>query len=227
MYGLGMDWQMLLCFLALLTHLSLPPACLFVLLSHIIACSDSFELTRLHRVSVGPILLGDLKEGSSRELTRREVEALYKRCLPLDPLCPTLHQVRYTLRYCLLRAKHRIGADTSSSQPPPAECCNNIVQENGEMDATPGQSPQKLGAGLSSGSAGGLAREERLGRAVRNILDFAKRDLHETVEGPEEDCDAPEFCAEDGESLRRARAVPPNEEHMLCGYRSSQIERGE
>lgn len=61
---------------------------------------------------------------------------------------------------------------------------------------------------------------------MRIILDFAKRDLHETLEGPDEDCDAPEFCpGGEEESLRRARAVPPNENHMSCGYRNSQIER--
>lgn len=192
------------------------------------ACLDSFELTRLHRVSVGPILLGDLKEGSSRELTRTEVEALYKRCLPLDPLCPTVHQIRLILRYCILRAKRRTCAETSSLQPPLVECCNNIVQEDeGTAKANPGQGAQNLGAALSCGLADSPGRGERLGRAVRHILDFAKRDLHQTIEGPDEDYDAPEFCAEEGESLTRARAVPPNEDHMLCGYRTSQIERGE
>ncbi|CAM9536017.1 unnamed protein product, partial [Hapterophycus canaliculatus] len=39
-------------------------------------CTCRFELTRLHRVSVGPIVLGDLEEGCCRELSRREVEAL-------------------------------------------------------------------------------------------------------------------------------------------------------
>ncbi|CAM9887444.1 unnamed protein product [Sphacelaria rigidula] len=183
---------------------------------------SDFELTRLHRVSVGPILLHDLKEGSSRELTRREVEALYKRCLPLDPICPTIHQVRHTLRYCILQATLRIGASGSSTQPPSARLCNG---EKTCADA--GKSTPMSTCGPSSRLAASPGMVTRLGCVVRNILDFARRDVHETLEGPDEDCDAPEFCpGGEEESLRRARAVPPNESHMSCGYRNSQTERG-
>lgn len=66
---------------------------------------------------------------------------------------------------------------------------------------------------------------EILQGALRHIIEYSLRDLHEAPEGPDGECGQPELCPEEGDSLRRARAVAPNEAHMLCGYRSSQIDR--
>lgn len=184
---------------------------------------DRFELTRLHRVSVGPIVLGDLKEGSARELSRREVEALYKRCLPLDPLCPTVHQVRLIFRRCVLRALRRMISGCVATAQDVSNA--SVIETAAQTESDPGKPRLTLQAGMSTGSAGGVDGGARLGRIVRNILEFSQRNFHETLEGPDQDCDLPDFCAGEGESLKHARAVPPNEAHMSCGYKSSQIER--
>lgn len=66
---------------------------------------------------------------------------------------------------------------------------------------------------------------EGLESIVRTLIDFARRDLHETPPGPDGESAGPEYCPGEEESLAQARAVPPNEAHMTDGYRCSRIEK--
>ncbi|CAN0083834.1 unnamed protein product [Laminaria digitata] len=203
---------------------------------------SEFELTRLHRVSVGPIVLGDLKEGFSRELSRREVEALYKRCLPIDPFCPTVAEVQDILA-CRLRATARRLREASEL----TDCQSNTIPR------APGSSIRKTsgageveaaGAGVGVRDGGsdndstrvcaetsrkhtgaGMGDVEALENIVQNLIDFARRDLHETPPGPDGESAGPEYCPGEEESLAQARAVPPNEAHMTDGYHCSRIEK--
>lgn len=186
-----------------------------------------FELTRLHRVSVGPIVLGDLKEGFSRELSRREVEALYKRCLPIDPLCPTVAEVQDTLTSRLRQTSRRLREASELA----GFCQSGKSSGAGEVVMAAG------GSGGDTDSArvckesstrhvgGGMGDVEGLESIVRTLIDFARRDLHETPPGPDGESAGPEYCPGEEESLAQARAVPPNEAHMTDGYRCSRIEK--
>lgn len=216
--------------------LSLPP-------SLSLCCRHRFELTRLHRVSVGPIVLGDLKEGHSRELSRREVEALYKRCLPLDPLCPTVAEIQDALTFRLRQTARRLqeaselaGSQCSESNTRPRGPSSRIAKfrETGKVEET--------GAGVAVGGNGGdddggcaeasrkhtgagMGDAESLESIVRTLIDFSRRDLHETPPGPAGESAGPEYCPGEEESLAQARAVPPNVAHMTDGYRCSRIEK--
>lgn len=212
-----------------------PSAVTYLSLS--LCCRHRFELTRLHRVSVGPIVLGDLKEGHSRELSRREVEALYKRCLPLDPLCPTVAEIRNALT-CRLRQTvrrlqkpsdlagcqsnttpgSRIGEHSGSGEVGEAGAGVAVGGGGGEDDGACAESSRKsLGAGMGD--------VEGLEIIVQTLIDFSRRDLHETPPGPAGESAGPEYCPGEEESLAQARAVPPNEAHMTDGYRCSRIEK--
>lgn len=211
-----------------------------------------FELTRLHRVSVGPIVLGDVKEGCCRELTRKEVEALYKRCLPEDPLCPTVAAVEDILASRLAHTAHRLRkaaglvarksnatrntptASAADLRATPTGCVPEGCGPTAEKKETEGvEGAEEAGlarrkaktSGSSRGAAKAFASAGDLAGIVRLLIDFARRDLHETPPGPSGESTGPEFCPGEKESLAQARAVPPNEDHMLCGYRCSQIER--
>lgn len=91
-----------------------------------------------------------------------------------------------------------------------------IVPDSGERSG--------LGELAADRGARGAVTED-LAFIVRHIIDFSRRDLHETPEGSQDDADETEICPGEGESLAQARAIPPNVAHMTCGYRSSQIER--
>lgn len=194
---------------------------------------------------MGPIVLGDLEEGSSRELTRREVEALYKRCLPEDPLCPTVAEVQSALSRRLEEAVRR-----EREQVPRVDiaCLTSHAdsREGGGRDET-GASPTvstRAKVAVPTGTAGGgdgsqahlpteRSRHTVRGVAgagddvqgiVRRIIDFARRSVHETPAGQAGESAGPEFCPGEEKSLAQARAVPPNISHMTCGYRPSQVE---
>lgn len=214
-----------------------------------------FELTRLHRVSVGPIVLGDVKEGCCRELTRKEVVALYKRCLPEDPLCPTVAAVEEILSSRLAHTANRLREAAGLVVCKSNATRNNPTSATVDLKATPtecvpeglkGPTEERRAVGMdgaeegclahikakASGSSGGVAKAfasaEDLAGIVRLLIDLARRDLHETPPGPAGESTStsgPEFCPGEKESLAQARAIPPNEDHMLCGYRCSQIER--
>ncbi|CAM9549353.1 unnamed protein product, partial [Ectocarpus fasciculatus] len=208
---------------------------------------SEFELTRLHRISVGPIVLGDVEEGSCRELTRREVEALYKRCLPQDPLCPTIDAVQDILTTRLAQTARRIrtagevvgyhfkARDHSSAMDGPQKDVLNTaerpttvdVEQRKAAEARDGERgcPCRTTQGPGRRRADAFASEEELASIVKLLIDFARRDLHETPAGPDGESAGPDYCPGEKESLAQARAVPPDETHMVCGYRSSQIER--
>lgn len=184
-------------------------------------------------------MLGDLEEGCCRELSRREVEALYKRCLPEDPLCPTVGEVQDTLSRRLrqtARRAHKVAdisvLEANGSAPDDENGRRTgtcVLQGTGERLAVAGDDDAsgtcgnaiRPGRDLGTGFAGA----EDLAHIVRILIDFARRDLHETPAGPRGGSSGPDVCFGEEESLARARAVPPNESHMICGYRSSQIER--
>lgn len=181
-------------------------------------------------MSVGPIVLGDLQEGYSRELTRKEVRALYKRCLPLDPLCPTVAEFEYTLS-CRLQQTARRAREAAE----PAGRDAILIAEGSEQGEKSGGlqgghacesngHTQAAASTRETGHGAGVHIGADLACVVQVLVDFARRDLHETPEGEEEE-DGLENCPGEKESLAQARAVRPNESHMLCGYRSSQIER--
>ncbi len=231
---------------------------------------------------MGPIVLGDVKEGCCRELTRKEVVALYKRCLPEDPLCPTVATVEEILYSRLAHTAHRLresaGLVAACESKSNATRNSPTVAAATGLQATPtgcvpeGPTAEKgvclteerravgeiegKGKGVEGVEKGGLARRrakasgisssssssssrvaakafasaEDLAGIVRLLIDFARRDLHETPPCPAGESSTStgpelEFCPGEKESLAQARAVPPNEDHMLCGYRSSQIER--
>lgn len=215
-----------------------------------------FELTRLHRISVGPIALGDVEEGCCRELARKEVEALYKRCLPEDPLCPTVAAVEGILARRLAHAARQTagleGCHSTASATDNSDTTTPVVpQEVSSMDDETGDKPPAAGKAEERRAVGGggdeadglqvahrkeiasgrgaaakaFASAEDLTDIVRLLINFARRDLHETPPGPEGESAGPDFCPGEKESLAQARAIPPNERHMECGYRSSQIER--
>lgn len=207
-----------------------------------------FELTRLHRISVGPIVLGDVEEGSCRELTRKEVEALYKRCLPEDPLCPTVKAVEDILASRIAHAAgraRRAAGLTGGCHPYGTATAAPLPEKlTGEVGATPtaAKVEERRAAGEEDKEEDGLGRRRASNtgrRAARKafasaqdltgivelLIDFARRDLHETAPGPAGESAGGDFCPGEKESLAQARAVPPNEEHMVCGYRCSQIER--
>lgn len=203
-----------------------------------------FELTRLHRVSVGPIVLGDLKESHCRELTRKEVEALYKRCLPEDPLCPTVATVEEILSNRLAHTAHRLrkAAELAGGQPnatgntPTATRAQTgvpVMGKTAEMgaraagveEADKGGQARRKAKPSGSAAAKAFASAEDLADVVRLLINLARRDLHETPPGAAGESGGPDFCPGEKESLAQAKAVPPNEDHMLCGYRCSQIER--
>lgn len=188
-------------------------------------------------------MLGDLEEGCCRELTRREVEALYKRCLPEDPLCPTVAEVECTLRHRLEQAVRR-GREEAPHVDIASLDSHTDTREIGGRDETGTSMTSTKASAVAPGAAGGgnhsLARAPtewgrynvgRLASAgdvqgiVRCIIDLARRDLHETPVGQAGESAGPELCPGEEESLAQARAVPPNVSHMTCGYRSSQIER--
>lgn len=213
-----------------------------------------FELTRLHRISVGPIVLGDVEESSCRELTRKEVEALYKRCLPEDPLCPTVKAVQNIIATRLALAARQArraaglkgcpsdpstvpsprGTVTASLPEKPtaggrgtptatrAEERRNSKGEDQEEDDLGRRRARTAGAGAASEAS---ARAGELAGIVELVIDFARRDLHETPPGPAGESAGHDYCPGEEESLAQARAFPPNEAHMVCGYRCSQIER--
>ncbi|CAN0362828.1 unnamed protein product [Ectocarpus sp. 6 AP-2014] len=204
---------------------------------------SEFELTRLHRISVGPIVLGDVEEGSCRELTR-EVEALYKRCLPVDPLCPTIDAVQDILHSRLSQTARRIRT-TAEVEGTASRQGSILVRRMSlrrtrlrdprqKMQSKGGQRKQRDGErgcpcrttqGPGRRRAKAFATEEDLASIVERLIDFARRDLHETPASPDGESVGPDYCPGEKESLAQARAVPPNETHMVCGYRSSQIER--
>lgn len=210
---------------------------------------------------MGPIVLGDLEEGCCRELTRREVEALYKRCLPEDPLCPTVAQVLEILTVCFERIIRRRQIPKLSPQAPrplPHQSgVAGVVENKGGTGMDPvqprvdpdagtqarstawktrdprrnagGESVQRRWAMTGSEAVGEGVGESEHGEAtggvIRRVVEFSLRYLHEAPAGPEGDCNQPELCPGEGASLRLAQAIPPNEAHMSCGYRNSQIER--
>lgn len=204
-------------------------------------------------MSVGPIVLGDLEEGCCRELSRREVEALYLRCLPQDPLCPTLAAVQgiFTSRLAQavqraataanLAGRHPGGGDTSVGEVPHGEQGGEAIErrnteEAKERGATGGTADGNANhadvtLNTSNESERGpctvdaLTGAEDVASIVGRMVDFARRCLHETPPGPDGESAGPGLCAGEKESLAQARAVPPDENHMVCGYRSSQIER--
>ncbi|CAB1119276.1 unnamed protein product [Ectocarpus sp. CCAP 1310/34] len=205
---------------------------------------SEFELTRLHRISVGPIVLGDVAEGSCRELTRREVEALYKRCLPEDPLCPTIDAVQDILKSRLAQTARRIrtAAEVGGHRFEAREHSSamDVPQKDAPERPTREDAEQRWAAKVRDGECGcpcrtrqgrgrrrakAFAGEEDLASIVKRLIDFSRRDLHETPAGPDGESAGPDYCPGEKESLAQARAVPPNETHMVCGYRSSQIER--
>ncbi|CAM9418464.1 unnamed protein product [Ectocarpus sp. 8 AP-2014] len=205
---------------------------------------SEFELTRLHRISVGPIVLGDVEEGSCRELTRQEVEALYKRCLPKDPLCPTIDAVQDILKSRLSQTARRIRTTaevgghrfkarehSSAMDVPQKDAPDRPTAEDAEQrraaKARDGERgcPCRTTQGPGRRRAKAFATEEDLASIVKRLIDFTRRDLHETPAGPDGESAGPDYCPGEKESLAQARAVPPNETHMVCGYRSSQIER--
>lgn len=209
-----------------------------------VAALRRFELTRLHRISVGPIVLGDVEEGSCRELTRREVEALYKRCLPEDPLCPTIDAVQDILKSRLSQTARRIRttAEVGGHRFKAREHSSamDVPQKDAPERPTAEDAEQRRAAKARDGERGcrcrttqgpgrrrakAFATEEDLTCIVKRWIDFARRDLHETPAGPNGESAGPDYCPGEKESLAQARAVPPNETHMVCGYRSSQIER--
>lgn len=169
-------------------------------------------------------MLDDLEEGSCRELTRGEVETLYKRCLPLDPLCPTVPQVRDTLRCCVERTARRIRTRMPALQTPALHASGTRVQGIGEGIAKAGSMNRQRHT-----KTGDFARGEAWGgnleRVVQTIIEYSMRDLHETPEGPDGECHGLENCPGQEESLKRAKAVPPHVAHMFCGYKASQTER--
>lgn len=178
-------------------------------------------------MSIGPIVLGDLKESCCRELTRTEVKALYKRCLPKDPLCPTVDEVEDILKYRLEHTCWRIRQVPSESRPGTYPG----LQYSGREAVTSRQHNNNIGVRVTASGTcergGSVSRfVEDLPRILSVIIDFARRDLHETTVGSKEDLNGEEdFYFDEEHSLARARAEPPNEAHMKCGYRKSQIER--
>lgn len=198
-----------------------------------------FELTRLHRVSVGPVVLGEVEEGCCRELTRKEVEALYKRCLPLDPLCPTVAAVEDILTrrvaHAACRARRAAGRAGCHLKASAANGDATLAEPEeiptGEIDDRPPAAKAEEGraVGGRGGKAGAAAKAfasaDDVTFIVRLLINFARRDLHETPPGPDGESAGPDYCPGEEESLAQARAIPPNERHMECGYRCSQIER--
>eukprot|EP00752_Nemacystus_decipiens_P015136 g13484.t1 len=204
---------------------------------------SEFELTRLHRVSVGPIVLGDVEESSCRELSRKEVEALYKRCLPEDPLCPTVKAVKNTLEtrlaHTALRARRPAGLKGSPSErstTSPRGTVTIAPIEKPVVGAGDTPTPTKGGDRRASGgedeeeddlgrrrarTAGGGAATEAFGSAgdlagvVELVIDFARRDLHEAPPGAAGESAGEDYCPGEEESLAQARAVRPNEAHMV------------
>lgn len=177
---------------------------------------------------MGPIVLGDLKEGFSRELSRREVEALYKRCLPIDPLCPTVAEVQETLTSRLTQTARRLREASEL-----AGCQSGKISGAGEVEET-GAGVAVVGDNNSARVCTensrthvgvGMGDVEGLESIVRTLIDFARRDLHETPPGPDGESAGPKYCPGEEESLAQARAVPPNEAHMTDGYRCSRIEK--
>lgn len=200
-----------------------------------------FELTRLHRISVGPIVLGDVEEGCCRELTRKEVEALYKRCLPEDPLCPTVEAVEDILLCRLAHAARRARRAAGLAKCHTITMAEKPTGEGVETPITPKVYERRALGGEdkrqdclarrrannvgSRGEAQAPASAQDLKVIVKLLIDFSRRDLHETPPGPAGESAGPDYCPGEEESLAQARAVPPNETHMVCGYRCSQIER--
>lgn len=193
-------------------------------------------------------MLGDVEEGCCRELTRREVEALYKRCLPEDPLCPTIDDVQDILTSRLAQTARRIrtaaeavGYHSKAREHSSAMIVPPKDELNTAERATAAVNPeQRRAAEARDGERGcpcrttqspgrrraeTFASEEDLATIVKLLIDFARRDLHETPSGPDGESAGPDYCPDEKESLAQARAVPPDETHMVCGYRSSQIER--
>lgn len=196
-------------------------------------------------------MLGDLEEGCCRELTRKEVEALYKRCLPEDPLCPTVaavqdiltrrvaHAARLASRAAGLAGCHSNASATDGDATPfaPQE---TSTDETGDRSPT-AKVEERRAVGRGNGkdgvrhrgttpSGGGVAAKafasaDDVTDIVRLLISFARRDLHETPPGPDGESAGPDYCPGEKESLAQARAIPPNEKHMECGYRCSQIER--
>lgn len=193
-------------------------------------------------MSVGPIVLGDLKEGFSRELSRREVEALYKRCLPIDPLCPTVAEVQETLTCRLRQTARRLReaselADCQSNTTPRARG-SRVGKDCGADEGGEGGAGMTVGGGGGDSDSARVCTEnsrkhagvgmgdiESLESIVRTLIDFSRRDLHETPPGPDGESAGPDYCPGEEESLAQARAVPPNEAHMTDGYRCSRIEK--
>lgn len=195
-------------------------------------------------------MLGDVEEGCCRELTRKEVEALYKRCLPLDPLCPTVGAVEdiFTRRvsHAARRARRAAGLARCHSN---ASATNGDVTPDGPREISTDEIGDRLPAAKEEEKRevargvgeDGVTRPEILsGRGVaakafasaqdvtdivRLLLRFSRRDLHETPPGPDGESAGPDYCPGEEESLAQARAIPPNVRHMECGYRCSQIER--
>lgn len=233
-----------------------PSCCLVSAVPNRASCR--FELTRLHRISVGPIVLGDVEESSCRELSRKEVEALYKRCLPENPLCPTAraverilaarlaHAARRASRAAGLAGRHPSPEDLSprgtaaglpeepkvgGGDPPPAAKAEGRRSSEGEgkedddfdLDLDLGRRRAKTTARVAAKTGAASARE--LADVVELVIDFARRYLHETPPGPAGESAGENYSPGEAESLAQARAVPPNEAHMVCGYRCSQIER--
>ena len=179
-------------------------------------------------------MLGDLKESCCRELTRGEVKALYKRCLPEDPLCPTVREVEDILRCRLLQTSRRLRQASSKLSIPneSLSLCHGgrgVIEAIGSSeDVADGEHDIHSEAQASTSdrrivveSASFLA--EDLSRVTGICIDFARRDLHEAPEGADGEWE--KVCVDEERSLARARTVPPNEAHMICGYRKSQIER--
>lgn len=167
-------------------------------------------------MSIGPIVLGDLEESCCRELTRAEVKALYNRCLPKDPLCPTVGEVKDTLKCRLENICWRILQAPPESTPG--------LQQGQREGVISGQGNNNTGAQeayVRGGSSSVFV--EGLPNILSTIIEFARRGLHETT--TEELYCGQDIYFDEEHCLARARAVPPNEAHMICGYRMSQIER--
>lgn len=203
-------------------------------------------------MSVGPVVLGDVEEGCCRELTRKEVEALYKRCLPLDPLCPTVAAVEDTLTrrvaHAARQARHAAGlaggrvnasatngdatlaapqemaADEKDDRPPAAKAEESRAVGRGGGEDGSSDPNKKIPPGKGAATKA-FASADDVADIVRLLINFARRDLHETPPGSAGESAGPDYCPGEEESLAQARAIPPNERHMECGYRCSQIER--
>ncbi|CAM9488054.1 unnamed protein product [Choristocarpus tenellus] len=206
-------------------------------------CNRSgLDLRRLHRVSVGPIIVGDVEEGYCRELTRREVCQLYAYALPKDPLVPTKAAVESVLKQ-RLTSLPRTRLSLEEKPVPPIACLQHegggsrwtmplSLCRTSTSDSNHGKVCSTISVGKSQScsrteetresTASMCALEERCGTSfgflVQNIMSFALRFVHEVDPGASEE----EFESEPSDG----RSVHPDEKHMLLAKRPGVWQEG-